>query len=73
MRLLMDRGMDRGYLPNPAKSIFIADKPEDKELTKKELDWEVLNINDVDVGRYLGAFMRPMEELDEWVWTKVEA
>ena len=35
LRLLMDRGPDRGYFLKPAKSLFIADNPEDKEATKR--------------------------------------
>ena len=30
LRLLMDQGVDRGYFPEPAKSIFIANNPEEK-------------------------------------------
>ena len=33
--LLMERGPDRGYLPNPAKYIFIAYNPEEKETAKR--------------------------------------
>ena len=32
-----------------------------------------LNINYVDGGRYLGAYLVTMEELEEWVRPKVEA
>ena len=32
-----------------------------------------LNINDVDGSRYLGDFLDPREELEEWVRAKVEA
>ena len=31
LRMLMDRGADRGYFPDPSKSIFIAENPEEKE------------------------------------------
>ena len=31
MRLLMDRGPDRGYFPEMSKSIFITDNQEEKE------------------------------------------
>ena len=30
LRLLMDRGADRVYFPEPAKSLFILDNPEEK-------------------------------------------
>ena len=32
--ILMVRGPDLGYLPEPAKSLFIFDKPEEKELER---------------------------------------
>ena len=35
LRLLMARGPDQGYFPYPAKSLFIADKPEKKEAAKR--------------------------------------
>ena len=34
-RLLMERGTDRGYFPEPAKSLFIAENPEEKEEAKR--------------------------------------
>ena len=34
MRLLMDRGPDWEYFPEPAKSLFIADKTEEKEVAR---------------------------------------
>ena len=33
---------------------------------------EGININYVDGSRYLGAYLGPREELEEWVWPKVE-
>ena len=35
LRLLMERGPDQGYFPNPAKSLFIADNLEEKEVAKR--------------------------------------
>ena len=35
LRLLVDRGTDRGYFPEMAKSLFIADKLEEKEAEKR--------------------------------------
>ena len=60
---MMDRGTERGYFPEPAKYIFISDNPEEKEVTNRELKWAGLNLNYVDGGRYLGAYLGPREEL----------
>ena len=71
--LLMDRELDERYFPEPAKSLFIAAKPEDKDVARGGFKWEGLNINFVDSSRYLGVYLGPREELDAWVWPKMEA
>ena len=48
MCLLIDQGLDQGYLPEPSKSICIADNPEDKEAVIREFDQTGLNINYLD-------------------------
>ena len=63
LRLLMERGTVRGYFPDPAKSLFIVDSPEEKEEAKREFDRAGLNLNYVDGGRYLGAYLGPREDL----------
>ena len=68
----MDQGTDRGYLLEPTKSIFIPDKPDEKEATKGEFERAGLNINYVDGIRYLGAFLGTRYEIEEWVRLKVE-
>ena len=35
LKLLMGRGPDRLYFPNPAKSLFISDTPEQEEAVKR--------------------------------------
>ena len=35
LKLLMERGPDRGYFPKPAKSIFMADLPDQEEATNQ--------------------------------------
>ena len=35
LKLLMKRGMDRGYLPEPAKSLFILDTPGQEEAERR--------------------------------------
>ena len=34
VKMLMAQGPDQGYFPDPAKSLFIADNPEEKEATR---------------------------------------
>ena len=63
LRLLMDQGTDRGYLLEPTKSIFIPEKPDEKEATKGEFERAGLNINYLDVSCYLGGFLGHREEL----------
>ena len=65
IKLLMDQGPDRGFFPKLAKSLFIADNPEDKEVVKMELERAYLNLNYVYGGRYMGAYWGPREELEE--------
>ena len=73
LRLLMEHGADRGYFSEPAKSLFIADNLEVKEAANREFERAGLNLNYIDGGRYMGAYLGPREELEEWVWPKVEA
>ena len=35
LRLLMDRGIDQGYLLKASKSLFITDKPEEEEVARQ--------------------------------------
>ena len=35
LELLMERGTDRGYFPEPAKSLYISDTPEQEEATRR--------------------------------------
>ena len=35
LKMLMKRGPDRGYFPEPSKSLFIPDNPEQEEAVKK--------------------------------------
>ena len=55
LQLLMDQGLDWGYFPEPAKLLFIADNPEDKEAAQREFEWSGLNLNYVGGSRYVGA------------------
>ena len=58
----MEWGPDRRYFPDPAKSLFIADNPEDKEAERQELERSGLNLNYVDGRQYLGTYLGPREE-----------
>ena len=53
----MDQGTDRGYFSNLTKYLFIEDSPVEKEAAKGKFDQTGLNINYVDVGRCLGAYL----------------
>ena len=71
LKRLMDRGPDLRYFPKPSKSIFITDKPEEKEAATRKFERAVLYIIYVHFSRYLAAFLGTMEELEEWVRPKM--
>ena len=73
LHLLMDRGSDQGYFHKPAKSHFIANNYEDKEVARQEFKKAGLYINCVDGIRYMGPYLGPREEKEAWVRPKVEA
>ena len=63
LHLLMDLGPEQGYFPDMAKSLFIADNPEEKEVARLEFEQAGLHINYVDGSIYLKSCLGPMEEL----------
>ena len=69
----MRRGPDWGYFPEPAKSLFILDTPEQEEAANQEFAVEGLTLNFVSGSRYLGAYLGPQAELEAWVKPQVEA
>ena len=69
----MKRGTDRGYFPEPAKSLFISDTPGQEAAAKKEFLAEGLTLNFVSGSRYLGAYLGLQAELEAWVKPQVEA
>ena len=73
LKLFMKRGTDRGYLPEPAKSLFISDNPGQVAVAKREFAVEGLTLNLVSGSRYLGAHLGPQAELEAWVKPQVEA
>ena len=62
LKLLMNRGPDRGYFPEPAKSLFISETPGQEAATKREFLAEGLTLNFVSGSRYLGAYLGPKQE-----------
>ena len=73
LKLLMKRGTDRGYFPEPSKSLFILDTPGQEEAEKREIAIKGLTLNFVSGSHYLGAYLGPQEELEAWVKPQVEA
>ena len=53
----MDQGTDRGYFSNLTKYLFIEDSPVEKEAAKGKFERSGLNINYVDGGCYLRAYL----------------
>ena len=73
LKLLIKRGTDRGYFPDPAKSLFISDTPGQEEVVKQEFAKEGLVLNFIRGSRYLGAYLGPRDQLQAWVKPQVEA
>ena len=69
----MKRGLDRGYLPELAKSLFISDTPGQEAAAKREVLAEGLTLNFVRGSRYLGAYLGLHAELEAWVKLQVKA
>ena len=73
LKLFMERGPDRGYLPDPAQSLFISETPGQEEVEKREFAMEGLTPNLVSGSWYLGAYLGPRDQLEAWVKPQVEA
>ena len=59
LKLLMKRGADRGYFPEPDKSLFISDIPGQEEAWRRAFEAEDLALNFVSASRYMGAYLGP--------------
>ena len=73
LKLLMKRGPDWGYSPDPDKSLFILDTPGQEEAAKREFLAEGLTLKFVSGSRYLRAYLGLQERLEAWVKPQVEA
>ena len=73
LKLLIKRGPDRGYFPEPDKSLFISENPGQEEAAKREFAKEGLVLNFVSGSWYLGAYLGPRDQLEAWVKPKKEA
>ena len=45
LKLILERGVDRGYFTKSANSLFIADSPNQEEALKQDFEAEDLNLN----------------------------
>ena len=61
LKLLMEMEPDRGYLPEPDKSLFIVDTPWQEEAKRREFEAKGIVLNFVSGSRYLGAYHDPQE------------
>ena len=59
----MKRGPDRGYFPDPAKSLFISDNLRQEEAEKQDFALEGLTLNFVSGSQYLGEYLGPRDQL----------
>ena len=73
LKLLMKRGPDQGYFPEPAKYLLISDTPGQEEAEKRHFAAEGLELNFVCGSRYLGEYLGPQKELGLWAKPQVEA
>ena len=70
-KLLLDRGPEMWYFPDPYKLLFIAVSPDKEEALKWEFEEESLQLNFVSGSSYLGDYLRPREYLEAWVQTQL--
>ena len=71
LKLMMKMGPDRGYFPEPDKSLFISNIPGQEEASKRGFSVEGLTLNFVSGGRYLGAYLGPRDQLEAWAKPQV--
>eukprot|EP00957_Ditylum_brightwellii_P059781 4538414-Ditylum_brightwellii.AAC.1 len=71
MKLLLQRGPDRGYFPEPAKSTHICDQQEEAEMVREIFKAGCVVVKIHDGFRYVGGYIGGKEEESEWVQQKV--
>ena len=59
LKIIMDRGAERGYFSEPSKSLFITDFLEQEDAEKREFMMEGLYINFVGGSWYPGGYIGP--------------
>ena len=59
MALLLRRGLEMVYFPEPSKSLFICDSPVQEDTLKQAFESEGLRVNVVPGSRYIGAYVGP--------------
>ena len=59
LKLLMERGTNRGYFPKLAKSLFVLDTPGQEEAKRMKFAMEGIVLNFASWSRYLGAYLVP--------------
>ena len=62
LKLLMKKGLDRGYFPKPAKSLSISDTLGQEAAAKQEFAKEGLVLNFVSGSWYLGTYLGPRDQ-----------
>ena len=67
LKLLTKRGPDQRYFLEPAKSLFISDTTGQEEAANREFVKEGLVLKFFSVSRYLGQYIGPLKDLEEWV------
>ena len=72
LKLILERGPDRGHFPEQAKSKFIADST-NQETEKQEIETEGLQLKFDGGSQYLEEYLGPREEVEAWVQPQVEA
>ena len=73
LKMLTKRGLDRRYLPETAKSLFILDTLRQEAAAKQEFAKKGIVLNFVSGSLYLWAYLGPQDQLEAWVKPQVEA
>ena len=72
-KLLMERGLDRGYFTKLFKYLFIVETSGKDEAARREFAVKGLDILFLGGSRYLGSYLGAWEELEGGVKYQVEA